>query len=76
MYEPKSARVDSRSHDEPRSAMLHRGKLQGVVGGNWFARAGVCTAVNGWSIPADKFQVGATLLQPLPTARAIPTVHV
>ena len=65
MYEPKSARVDSRSHDEPRSAMLHRGKLQGVVGGNWFAWAGV------WSIPADKFQVGATLLQPLPTARAV-----
>ena len=32
-------------------------KLQGAVAGNWFAWAGVCTAANGWSIPADSMYV-------------------
>ena len=32
-------------------------KLQGAVAGNWFAWPGVCTAENGWSIPADSMYV-------------------
>ena len=35
----------------------HRAKLRGAVTGNWFAWPQVCTAVNGWSIPTEKFQV-------------------
>ena len=46
--------------------------LQGAVSGERFALPFYPgKAENDWSIPADKFQVGATLLQPLPTARAV-----
>ena len=38
-------------------ALPHRAKLQGAVAGNWFAWPDVCTAVNGWSIPTEKFRV-------------------
>ena len=39
------------------AAQSHKAKLRGAVAGNWFAWSGVCTAANGWSIPADKFRV-------------------
>jgi hypothetical protein len=40
------------------AAQSRRAKLQGAVAGNWFADvAGVCTAENGWSIPADRMYV-------------------
>ena len=39
------------------AAQSQRAKLQGVVAGNWFAWPGVCTAENGWSIPADSMYV-------------------
>ena len=39
------------------ASQSHRAKLQGAVAGNWFAWAGVCSAVTGWSFPAQKFFV-------------------
>ena len=37
--------------------------LEGAVAGTRFAWAGIGTATNGWSIPADKFEVGDILKQ-------------
>ena len=39
------------------AAQSQRAKLQDAVAGNWFAWHGVCTAENGWSIPADSMYV-------------------
>ena len=39
------------------AAQNNGAKLQGAVAGNWFAWPDVCTAVNGWSIPTEKFRV-------------------
>ena len=37
--------------------------LEGAVAGILFAWPGIGTATNGWSIPADKFEVGDILKQ-------------